>query len=61
MQSDVYSLAMVVLETYTKAAPFDEIYESDNPRFIKILADSTGAVTKELKNMEIRNSICNVN
>ena len=48
---------MVVLETYTKAPPFDDLFESRDPRFVKQLAREDGRVTLEIDKMKVKEAI----
>ncbi|KAH3762642.1 TKL protein kinase [Pelomyxa schiedti] len=55
-KSDVYSLGMVILETYTRAPPFDELWL--DPRFCKHIPGEPEGHPGVLNTMSIKSAIC---
>lgn len=58
---DIYSLAMVILETFSKAQPFDEIFDRKEPSFVKVTTSADGKPHFQIKVMQIKAAICKEN
>lgn len=51
---------MVILETFSKAQPFDEIFDRKEPSFVKVTTSADGKPHFQIKVMQIKAAICKV-